>query len=980
MSVIRQFNFLSQMRLDVPHFRSLESAAAGDFDALVGRGMGGSKALILRGFSLNNVSSGGSAVGLQMSVADAIVINLNASESGSLLWVPTDKPIETLNPSTNTTIVGSWTPSAVNYVGIDFTRTADNTTTDLVQFLDSNTDLEEPREVPLGRTLSYQIVITTLPFASQSTIVPVAKVTLGSSGQITAVQDARPMMFRLGSGGDVPNSVGSFAWAQGRTETNTGVSNSLFLGGDKVISNQKDWMDAMMSRVWELGGGEAWYRPTADRNVNLVWVGSPFSNGEHYEWDGTNLHWTGLRFLFDNSTVYYRDVADQTTDLAGLTNLADGDCLYVDLDRSAVSPSLNARKASLISLGAATLPGHRWILAWRQGAYIYTRQWRYPVGTTFIPATNTSMGMVKLNQPNAVPLIPIVAGLNSSYGLNIGEVVGPNNGYAITGNNPGIKSTGGGNGHGVIGTGGASDGTGVFGKGGGVNGNGITGTAAFTSGPDTGTGSGVVGYGGKGATGGHGVVGSANAGANLGSIAPLSPHFVGVYGRGAKGGEGVIGVGGDLGGTGVGGFGANGTNGYGGWFTGGDTNGKGARGEGNGTGTGVEGAALGTGIGVDGIGGTANSGVRGTGGTGGGWGIEGVGGTGGGHGVIGTGGGPDGIGVYGIGTGTGAGVFAQAGAGKAVDATNSDINNPAIQAEAAGGAPGTISKGSVGVVGEGYAVANHGVAGVGDTTTLALPGGFPGIGVYGQGGNASAGPGLFGQGGGATGVGLIAQGGSNGWGASIAAGGTAVYGVRASVGALGSPPASTDAAAVYGAATVPAGPTYSQVVGVRGTASNYGAGGEFHNTSAGAGGPAIRVKDGGQRFVSNVLSSALETNTMIALNVPKHWCSFNTGGGVGPVVGPTVKGFNLFNAVVTAADVTVTFSTPMANASYAISHDIMTGFADTFTNEIRITAKGTTNFVFSIYRRDSVTGVTTLLDPSTDVRTVSFIVFAEQTV
>jgi hypothetical protein len=447
MATIRQANLTGQMRLDAPHLRAIESGVAGDFDILAGRIIGGQKALIVSGFNVIMTGAVGSrASSLQVVTAGSLVIHQGASESGTLLWVPSTRATETLS-STNSRATGSFTANATNFVGIDYKRSVDDSTADVVQFLDATTLLETPKTVDLARTLDYQFVISATEFSAQSTILPIAKVVTDASNLVVSVSDARNLAFRLASGGDNPNIKNAYSWPGTRVENTTG---DVFSGGDKAIASQKDWMDAVMTRLWELGGGEYWYSATADRNVTLVWTGSTFTNGENFEWDGTNLHWKGLKLLFDNSTGSSNTVVDQTTDASGTTNLADGECIYVDLDRTQAA-SLTAKKAPLTTLGAPTVPGSRYVLAWRSGSSIYTRNWRYAVGTTFTPATASSTGVVKLSRTASTPSTPVVI---SDTGGSITS--------AAASNNTALTVTGDGSGNGIHGVSTGSGAGGLF--------------------------------------------------------------------------------------------------------------------------------------------------------------------------------------------------------------------------------------------------------------------------------------------------------------------------------------------------------------------------------------------------------------------------------------------------------------------------------------------------------------------------------------
>lgn len=551
--VIRQSNLLGQMRIDVPHLRAMESSVAADFDVASGQMLAGRQALVLKGFNVVMTGAiGAQASALLISVADGLLMHWGASESGTIFWVPSNRAPEVM-ASTNTKVSGSFAASQTNYLGLDLRRQADDSTADNVQFLPAGADQEVSKTVPLARTLDYRFVISTQDFSSQPNVLPIAIVTTNSANAVTAVSDTRQMMFRLGLGGDFANIHHAYPWPGTRAEN---LSGDIFSGGDKSIGSMKEWMDAAMTRMQEIGGGEYWYSATADRNVNLIWTGSAFTNGENFEWTGTNLHWKGLRFLFDNSTGYFNDVADQTSDSAGLTDLADGQCLYVDLDRTQNATggsALLAAKGTLITMGASVVAGARFILAWRNGAQIFTRQWRYPVGTTFQPATTSSLGEVEINQTAANPSLPVTISLMTNNVAVLG-----------TGTFP-VASNAGGSGFDAF----TSTGGDI-----------TVGTVTFRVG-----GSGLKGIGGQAHGTSHQIAGTGVTGQG------------GACDSGTAGaGTGVIGIGGTSGGGGA-------LDGVGGAFQGGGTNGVGAVITGQGTGDALQATASGSGLAVKAIGG-----------------------------------------------------------------------------------------------------------------------------------------------------------------------------------------------------------------------------------------------------------------------------------------------------------------------------------------------------------------------------------------
>lgn len=412
--IIRQGNWLGQQRVDAPHIRAMESSVAADFDVLAGQMLAGAQPLVLKGLNIITTGAvGAQASSLQVRVAGALLMHMGASEAGTIFSVPASHADESLS-STNPNVSGSFTASQTNYVGLDLRREADDSTSDNVQFLEASTFKEVPKTVPLARTLNYRFVISTTDFASQPNVLPIAKVTTDANNNVSSVQDARHLLFRLGEGGDFPDTGSSYAWPGTRYEN---ASGDVFAGGDKAIGSLKDWMNAIMSRLWEVGGGEYWYSATADRNVTMIWVGTPFATGENFLWAGGHLHWKGLKFVFDNSAGHYNDVKDQTANSTGLTDLADGECLYVDLDRTrdlSGGDALVPAKAALVTLGTPLIPGSRQIIAWRVGANVFTRNWRYAVGTTFTPATTTSTGVVRLNATPVSSTTPDVAVVDSS--------------------------------------------------------------------------------------------------------------------------------------------------------------------------------------------------------------------------------------------------------------------------------------------------------------------------------------------------------------------------------------------------------------------------------------------------------------------------------------------------------------------------------------------------------------------------------------
>ena len=451
MAVNREFNWLGQERIDIPYLRMIESAIRYDFDASA-YAVVGNTSQIITGFdvaggydtTLNNSQYYGQAPQtIQINVGGAKIIHPLATESGSFFVVSTSRTYEVLNAS-NSKITGSFATNSTNFVGIDLLKSADSTTADVVQLLDMSTDTETPTKVPLARTLDYQFYISTTDFSYSPNIAPVCIVITNSQGVVSSVIDARQMLGRLTPGGSVNNvsvpPVTPYGWPGGRDEI-TGASNA----GDKSLTSLKLWMNAVSTRLWELGGGQYWYSLTADRNVKMIQGAATFSStGEAFEVISGNLHWQGLSFIFDNSSQYAQTVTDQITSVAGLTDLAVGQCVYVDINRTSTSPVV-AQKGNLATLGGSSRPGQRYVIAANIGGNFYVRDQSWPVGHSFQVATTTVAGAIKTNIDFAATT-PIAAtigqsgassgfvtGLGLSHNLDVGTAHGvPSAGSDIT--------------------------------------------------------------------------------------------------------------------------------------------------------------------------------------------------------------------------------------------------------------------------------------------------------------------------------------------------------------------------------------------------------------------------------------------------------------------------------------------------------------------------------------------------------------------
>jgi hypothetical protein len=263
MAIKRRQNWLGQQRVDTVHLKSVESAISHDFDQLIGGLIvGENKSYIIRGLKINMPGSiNSSANNLQLLVEDSAFLHGASNESGTFYTIPTGTPAESLNPITNEKIEGSFLPSTNNYIGIEFIRTVDDSTSDQVYFWNPTTNIEITKNVPLAIIQDYKIVIRTSSF--EENILPIAIVETDDSNNVKSITDRRPLLYRLGSAGDnEPDPFNTYSWSEDKSEnfyTSTSSNYDPFYGGDKAIKNMKEFFDALMSELRSVKGTPYWY-------------------------------------------------------------------------------------------------------------------------------------------------------------------------------------------------------------------------------------------------------------------------------------------------------------------------------------------------------------------------------------------------------------------------------------------------------------------------------------------------------------------------------------------------------------------------------------------------------------------------------------------------------------------------------------------------------------------------------------------------
>lgn len=356
MAVQRRVNWLSQQRVDTPDMRAVESAASNDFDQLFQALVTGtSQSYIIRGFRISMAGAiGGAASGLQMLVDPGAVLHAQSSQSGTFYLVPSGTPAQQLNSATNTIVDGAFAPSAINYVGIEYERFVDDSTSSQVYLWNPTTKNETTKNAPRATILRYRIKISTS--TPGSTVLPVCTVLTDSGNNVVSISDNRPLFGRLGTGGWSANPFNTYSWSEGRTENaSQSSSNSVdpFAGGDKAIQNLKEWMDAVMTAIKEVKGTTYWYSQSSSGSLETLRedLGNTVITGrgtvKHSDITAGQMNWSDdINIRVIGSRLSYTLLANaSSTDIT----LANDEAAYITLVRGVtILPNLIYTNSSAI--------------------------------------------------------------------------------------------------------------------------------------------------------------------------------------------------------------------------------------------------------------------------------------------------------------------------------------------------------------------------------------------------------------------------------------------------------------------------------------------------------------------------------------------------------------------------------------------------------------------------------------------------------
>ncbi len=336
MAVLGRLLISSAERLDLPDLLSLDSYAAGDWKFFLKGLVGDNKPYILKGFDVIDPQNAIGTQSCSIRIAESMVFYPGSNAGAFYHGLPEGH-------TQAAPLVPELRKNAVNYVYLTFSTF--NSSVDTRAFWDPDKDGgaggEFTQDVNTESVLQVTVNVSVGSFP-QNTI-PVAKVTVGPV-VITAIEDARDMMFRLGSGGLNPDPFNQYTWrslpsagytrTEPPTEMMAGGVNP-FQGADKNILSLKEWMDAVMTKLRELGGTNYWYEDAATFSVIssfLDAVATAFrSKGkwQHSTVTPGMITWTediNIKVTADPRTYIVRD---------GNKTLLDEQVMYIPMIRNA---------------------------------------------------------------------------------------------------------------------------------------------------------------------------------------------------------------------------------------------------------------------------------------------------------------------------------------------------------------------------------------------------------------------------------------------------------------------------------------------------------------------------------------------------------------------------------------------------------------------------------------------------------------------
>jgi hypothetical protein len=337
MAVLGRLLVTSAERLDLPDFLSIDSYVQGDLKYLMKSFVGDAKPFVLKGFEVINPNNSIGTQNISISVANSVVYYPGSAagpyfhglEEGNLLAAP---------------LIPELRKNSTNYVYLTLTTvdTAKDTRALWDPDREGGAGGEFTQDVNTQTVLVAEVNVSVSSFPDNT--VPICKVVVGSNF-ITSITDARDMMFRLGSGGLNPNPLNKYNWREepstsySRKEPNVTMTNALdpnpFRGGDKNTQSLKEWMDAIMTKLGELGGTAYWYEDTSAFNlINIFKDALGTSIKSKGTWAANGIT-PGLLVWSEDIIIQSTVDAKDTIIRANSKTLANNEVMFIERIRNA---------------------------------------------------------------------------------------------------------------------------------------------------------------------------------------------------------------------------------------------------------------------------------------------------------------------------------------------------------------------------------------------------------------------------------------------------------------------------------------------------------------------------------------------------------------------------------------------------------------------------------------------------------------------
>ena len=374
MSVLGRLLVSSGERIDLPDFLAGDSFNAGDWKFFIKSLCGDDKPYILKGFEVVDPPQSIGGANISIKVANSVVYYAGSNAGSFFYGLPEGNTLA--QP-----LIPSLKKNAINYVYLTFTTT--NSGRDVRAFWDVDLNggegAEFTQDVDTESVLTIDVNVSTASFPTNT--IPICKVTVDAN-YITEIEDCRDLLFRLGTGGLLadPNNRYNFrslpTATYKRDEPSAIMTNALdpngFQGGDKNLYTLKEWMDVVMTKLAELGGTQYWYEAVGGgANANLIDL---LQNANMVMSVKDDIYFTPststLTFLNNIEIMHPEKAWNYTIPAQSIAAIADGEILYVTLDRTGTATTLPVFK---VAHGSYPLQMDNYIIGYRRGDKFFLR-------------------------------------------------------------------------------------------------------------------------------------------------------------------------------------------------------------------------------------------------------------------------------------------------------------------------------------------------------------------------------------------------------------------------------------------------------------------------------------------------------------------------------------------------------------------------------------------------------------------------------